>query len=74
MLLVPGPTGLLLLLCCCCRGRGHLGASEHADVGPEVLLRLPPVLLDAEVVDERRAAGVDQDVGHVREVVLHADM
>ena len=61
-------------MCCCRCGRGHLAASEHPDVGPEVLLRLPPVLLDAEVVDERRAAGVDQDVDHVREVVLHTDM
>ena len=46
---------------------------------PEVLLRLPPVLLDAQVVDEGRAAVVDKVVEQVHEEVLdkerheHAD-
>ena len=46
---------------------------------PEVLLRLSPVLLDAQVVDEWRAAVVDEVVEQVHEEVLdeerheHAD-
>ena len=46
---------------------------------PEVLLRLSPVLLDAQVVDEGRAAVVDEVVEQVHEEVLdeerheHAD-
>ena len=46
---------------------------------PEVLLRLPPVLLDAQVVDEGRAAVVNEVVEQVHEEVLdqerheHAD-
>ena len=46
---------------------------------PEVLLRLPPVLLDAQVVDEGCAAVVDKVVEQVHEEVLdqerheHAD-
>ena len=48
-------------------------------VGPYVLLRLIPVLLHAEVVDEGRAAPVEEEVEHVHEEVLddqahnHAD-
>ena len=37
---------------------------------PEVLLRLPPVLLDAQVVDEGRAAVVDKVVEQVHEEVF----
>ena len=39
-------------------------------VGPYVLLRLCPVLLHAEVVDEGRAAPVEEEIEHVHEEVL----
>ena len=49
--------------------RTYRSASQTC-VGPDVLLRLIPVLLHAEVVDEGRAAPVEEEVEQVHEKVL----
>ena len=48
----------------------HTVMLSYPHVGPDVLLRLIPVLLHAEVVDERRAAPVEEEVEQVHEEVL----
>ena len=48
----------------------HTVMLSYPHVGPDVLLRLIPVLLHAEVVDEGRAAPVEEEVEQVHEKVL----